>query len=153
MLDTPAPAKRLPHGAVCRRRCGDYARPDDAKSKEWIMSKRTPGPWGLRGYQIRADGGAGAHIANYQISIADGRAIAAVPVLLELLDAACNALDAAENSSRSHCTADDIRERLCLLGIWSDPRPDADFIYPSDGRRYRDHDAIDLNPDSPWKPG
>lgn len=116
------------------------------------MAKRTPGPWGIRGYQIRADGGTGAHVATYQISIADARAIAAVPVLLELLDMACNSLDAAEGSSRSHGSADDIRERLCLLGIWSDPRPDSDLVYPKDGRRYRDHEAIDLDPDNPWRP-
>jgi len=114
--------------------------------------KRTPGPWGLRGYQIRANGGTGQHVATYQINVADGRAIAAVPILLELLDTACASLDAAEDSSRSHSTADAIREQLCQLGIWDDPRPDAAFEYPKDERRYRDHDAIDLNPDKPWKP-
>ena len=47
--------------------------------------KRTPGPWKLRGYQVRAEAGNGAHVATYQISIADGVLIAAAPELLQML--------------------------------------------------------------------
>lgn len=97
--------------------------------------KRTDGPWGLRGYQIRANGGHGAHVATYQISAADGIAIAAVPELLDFLDRACGALDMAERGSFSSSLADDIRERLGALGIWelSDKGPR--------------HDPASLNPD------
>ena len=79
---------------------------------------RTPGHWGLRGYQVRADDGRGKYVANYMIVKADGRALAAVPELLELLDNACASLDAAERATISHCTADKIRLRLHELGIW-----------------------------------
>jgi hypothetical protein len=81
------------------------------------MSKRTPGPWALRGYQIRADAGIGPHVATYQINIADGRLIAAAPEMFEMLLGACTSLDAAENASRSHCTADHIRACLARLGL------------------------------------
>lgn len=72
----------------------------------------TPGPWGLRGCQIRADGGNGAHVATYQIDAEDGRLMAAAPELLEMLRLACDCLDAAERASSSHGTADEIRARL-----------------------------------------
>lgn len=45
----------------------------------------TPGPWGLRGSQIRAAGGTGAHVATYQISRDDGFLIAAAPALFDAL--------------------------------------------------------------------
>lgn len=79
--------------------------------------KRTPGPWAVRGYQIRADDGKGAHVATYQISIADGILIAAAPDMLRLLLDACSSLDACEKSSRSHITADRIREKLAELRL------------------------------------
>lgn len=43
--------------------------------------------WGLRGNQIRADGGLGAHVATYQISREDGLLLAAAPDLLAALEA------------------------------------------------------------------
>jgi hypothetical protein len=46
---------------------------------------RSPGPWALRGYQIRAEDGHGAHVATYQISADDGRLMAAAPELLDTL--------------------------------------------------------------------
>lgn len=46
----------------------------------------TPGPWGLRGYQVRANGGQGAHVATYQITESDGSLIAAAPDLYEALE-------------------------------------------------------------------
>lgn len=49
------------------------------------MSAHTPGPWALRGYQIRAENGLGKHVATYQVGEADGRLIAAAPELLEAL--------------------------------------------------------------------
>lgn len=52
------------------------------------MKRHTPGPWGLRGVQIRADGGRGQHVATYQVSRDDGELIAAAPELLELLEQA-----------------------------------------------------------------
>lgn len=42
----------------------------------------TPGVWGLRGVQIRADGGRGQHIASYVTSRDDGLLLAAAPRLL-----------------------------------------------------------------------
>lgn len=81
--------------------------------------KRTAGPWALRGYQIRAKSGRGAHVATYQISRADGLLIAAAPELLDMLDTACHALDAAERASSSHSTADNIRRRTAELGLWA----------------------------------
>ena len=45
----------------------------------------TPGPWGLRGHQIRADGGQGATVATYAISREDGFLIAAAPALRDAL--------------------------------------------------------------------
>lgn len=45
--------------------------------------KPTPGPWGLRGSQIRADGGRGQHIATYMTNVADGKLMAAAPLLYE----------------------------------------------------------------------
>jgi hypothetical protein len=78
----------------------------------------TPGPWKLRGSQIRADGGRGAHVATYQIAWDDGRLIAAAPELVGMLEEACDALD--DHSGRAgatHSTADSIRARLAeLLG-------------------------------------
>ncbi len=81
------------------------------------MSKRTPGPWALRGSQIRADDGKGAHVATYQTSIADGVLIAAAPAMLDLLLSACSSLDAAEGSAKSHGTADIIREKLAAMKL------------------------------------
>lgn len=81
------------------------------------MSRRTPGPWALRGYQIRAEGGLGKHVADYRISVADGLLIAAAPEMFEMLLGACANLDAAENSSRSHSGADYIRRELARLGL------------------------------------
>jgi len=46
----------------------------------------TPGPWALRGSQIRAENGTGAHVATYQISRDDGLLIAAAPKLLDALE-------------------------------------------------------------------
>lgn len=48
----------------------------------------TPGPWGLRGYQIRADNGLGRHVASYMTDAEDGRVLAASRELL----GACEAL-------------------------------------------------------------
>lgn len=45
----------------------------------------TPGPWALRGHQIRADNGLGVHVATYQIAVADGHLIAAAPDLRDAL--------------------------------------------------------------------
>lgn len=71
--------------------------------------KRTPGPWKLRGTQVRADSGKGAHVATYQISVADGLLIAAAPELLSMLLDACCMIDEA--------IAGDMRERLERLGL------------------------------------
>jgi hypothetical protein len=106
------------------------------------MRKYTPGPWALRGYQIRADEGQGQHVATYQISAEDGKIIAAAPEMVDLLIEAAEALDAAERCASSHCTADRIREFLlekritiicprCGGESWSggtdaDPRPQCD---------------------------
>ena len=81
------------------------------------MSRRTPGPWGLQGGQIRAEAGRGQHITSYQPSIADGLLIAAAPALLGLLLEACEALDANERASNSNSTADHIRGRLATSGL------------------------------------
>jgi hypothetical protein len=81
------------------------------------MSRRTPGPWALRGTQIRADNGRGAHVATYMINIADGLLLSAAPEMLEMLLGACSSLDASENCSKSHCTADYIRARLAELRL------------------------------------
>ncbi len=51
------------------------------------MSKHTPGPWAVRGYQIRSEGGAGAHVATWQISQVDGDLLAAAPDLFEFVEA------------------------------------------------------------------
>jgi len=77
--------------------------------------KNTPGPWGLRGVQIRADGGQGPHVGTYRITRSDGVLMAAAPELLEMLLEACDSLDAAERHSESHTTADRIRARLSDL--------------------------------------
>lgn len=47
--------------------------------------EHTPGPWGLRGVQIRANDGRGQHVATYQIGRADGLLIAAAPRMLAVL--------------------------------------------------------------------
>lgn len=78
-------------------------------------SKHTPGPWGLRGAQIRADGGLGQHVATYQINQADGQLIAAAPELWRLLRDACNQLDNVERGASRSATADDIRAEVRLL--------------------------------------
>lgn len=54
------------------------------------MSARTPGPWALRGYQIRADNGKGAHVGTYQISKADGELMAAAPMMAAALEELLN---------------------------------------------------------------
>lgn len=41
--------------------------------------------WALRGYQIRADNGLGAHVATYQRDKIEGELMAAAPTLLRLL--------------------------------------------------------------------
>lgn len=46
----------------------------------------TPGPWGLRGRQIRAEGGVGKHLADYMVCAEDGRLIAAAPEMHALLE-------------------------------------------------------------------
>lgn len=46
----------------------------------------TPGPWALRGRQIRAEGGVGKHVADYMVDAEDGRLIAAAPELRDLLE-------------------------------------------------------------------
>lgn len=50
------------------------------------MSSTTPGPWGLRGHQIRANEGRGATVATYAISRADGILLAAAPELVAALE-------------------------------------------------------------------
>jgi hypothetical protein len=77
----------------------------------------TPGPWALRGVQIRADNGKGAHVGTYQISRDDGALMAAAPELLSMLVDAADVLDAMERSASSSSTADRIRERLTALGV------------------------------------
>jgi len=93
--------------------------PGDARPAQETAfeGKRTSGPWGLRGVQIRADGGRGRHVATYQINAADGYLIAAAPELLDMLREACDSLDACERASATHVTADHIRERLAALLI------------------------------------
>lgn len=46
----------------------------------------TPGPWGLRGYQIRAEGGRGQHIATYMTTRSDGLLLASAPALVSALE-------------------------------------------------------------------
>lgn len=82
-----------------------------------MLSHRTPGPWGLRGSQIRADGGRGAHVATYQVCRADGLLIAAAPDLLDMLLEACGSLDASESGASAHGTATEIRKRLAGWGL------------------------------------
>jgi RNA:NAD 2'-phosphotransferase (TPT1/KptA family) len=72
--------------------------------------------WALRGHQIRAENGLGAHVATYQRSGAEGLLMAASPELLAMLLEACDTLDACERASSTHGTADAIRERL--RDIW-----------------------------------
>lgn len=60
-----------------------------------LPTTMTPGPWALRGYQVRANNGQGMHVATYQTSEADGRVLAASRELLDLL------LMAAENRVES----------------------------------------------------
>jgi hypothetical protein len=45
----------------------------------------TAGPWGLRGRQIRAEGGLGRHVADYMVDAEDGHLLAAAPELERLL--------------------------------------------------------------------
>ena len=49
-----------------------------------LPNTMTPGPWALRGYQVRANNGQGMHVATYQTSEADGRVLAASRELLDL---------------------------------------------------------------------
>lgn len=81
------------------------------------MMRSTPGPWRLRGFQIRANGGVGTHVASYQLTEADGKLLAAAPTMLQFLLGACRSLDACESGSRSHCTADAIRRMLAERGL------------------------------------
>lgn len=46
----------------------------------------TPGPWALRGRQIRAENGVGKHVADYMVDAEDGRLIAAAPELLAIVE-------------------------------------------------------------------
>lgn len=71
--------------------------------------KRTPGPWGLRGVQIRAEAGLGQHVATYQVSEADGKLLAAAPTLLEMLLDATKRLPVTER--------DVLLQRLVALGL------------------------------------
>ena len=64
--------------------------------------KATPGPWGLRGYQIRADGGRGAHVATYQISQADGEMLAAAPEMTEVLERLLEVVNSSAESMAGH---------------------------------------------------
>lgn len=78
------------------------------------MANRTPGPWTLRGVQIRANGGRGQHVATYQISQADGQLIAAAPDLLEMV---LDAIGCAEACGGSEAQAESYKQRLAKLGL------------------------------------
>jgi hypothetical protein len=65
----------------------------------------TPGPWGLRGYQIRADGGQGTHVATYQCTESDGSLIAAAPDLYEALVTLLQDLPSATTEARAAVVA------------------------------------------------
>jgi hypothetical protein len=80
-----------------------------------LVNGHTKGPWGLRGYQIRSNGGRGQHVATYYINEADGQLIAAAPELLRLLREACNQLDNVERGAERSGTADDIRAEVRAL--------------------------------------
>lgn len=71
--------------------------------------------WGLRGYQIRAAGGVGQHVATYMTNRDDGLLLAAAPRMLALLLDACETFDSMERCSRSCSTADAIRRELAVL--------------------------------------
>jgi hypothetical protein len=71
--------------------------------------------WGLRGVQIRAAGGVGAHVATYMTNRDDGLLLAAAPRMLAMLIDACETLDGMERCARSCSTADAIREELVKL--------------------------------------
>mgnify|MGYP001589555130 CR=1 FL=1 len=62
----------------------------------------TPGPWGLRGSQIRAEAGTGAHVATYQIDRDDGFLIAAAPTLETALKRLLAAVIIQRDATRSH---------------------------------------------------
>ena len=47
----------------------------------------TPGPWALRGRQIRAENGLGKHVADYMVDAVDGHTLAAAPDLEKCLRA------------------------------------------------------------------
>lgn len=53
-----------------------------------MQREHTPGPWGLRGYQVRADNGLGQHVATVQNGSADGALVAAAPELLAVAEKA-----------------------------------------------------------------
>lgn len=106
------------------------------------MGRRTPGPWGLRGHQIRADGGQGAHVADYRISAADGMLIAAAPTLLVMLH---DAIARAESCGGSEAHAWEIKERLAELGL-------ATLGVDEFGHRSAKADLEDRNPDIERKP-
>lgn len=79
------------------------------------MSGRTPGPWGLRGAQIRAEDGRGMHVATYQVSRADGLLLAAAPVLLEMV---LRAISCGESCGGDEGMARDFKVRLVKLGLF-----------------------------------
>jgi hypothetical protein len=79
------------------------------------VDKHTLGPWALRGFQIRADNGAGAHVATYQISRADGRLLAAAPELFELAQRLVAAEDAEEFGDRAWEIVHDARALIARV--------------------------------------
>ena len=77
----------------------------------------TPGPWALRGRQIRAEGGVGKHVADYMVDAEDGRLIAAAPELLEIVKAVAQG----QNCLRSVCdNARALIERIEKKEPWED---------------------------------
>lgn len=83
---------------------GDANDPDLAEGRV-----ECTGPWALRGYQIRANDGLGQSIGTYYTCAADGRLMAAAPVLYEMLVSVLDNLD--------ESTARDFRARLISMGI------------------------------------
>jgi hypothetical protein len=52
----------------------------------------TPGPWALRGRQIRAEDGLGKHVADYMVDAEDGHLLAAAPELEDSLRSIVDAI-------------------------------------------------------------
>lgn len=99
---------------------------------------RTPGPWGLRGRQIHADSGRGAHVATHQISAEDGRLIAAAPELLDMVLTLCCMIDEA--------IASDYRDRLAellliKLGIDPNTNRESGRVEPAAGNQHAERDS------------